>query len=122
MIINISNHPVKPEITRKVEYGGLIESAEDWYGSPKQVTIAFKVLYFLNGESLFEGSVNHIAYLRATEDTYVDAQGNVVPQEEGVMSEYDFFQLIKSNPVTINDLIEAKAVQGDLQGRFDFDI
>jgi hypothetical protein len=121
-MIDISNHPVKTNITRKVEYGGLLEINKEWYSSPKQVTIVFKVFYFLNGEPLFEKDVSHIVYLRAMETTFVDQEGNIVPEEEGIMSEFDYFQIVKDNPIKINNLIYAKAMQGDQEGRFDFDI
>lgn len=128
MRIDISNHPVKTNITRKVEYGGLTEVNKEWFSTPLQVILAFKVFYYLNEDPIFENDLDHVVALRATKDTMVDFEGNILTdlegKQEGVdyISEFDFFQIVKDNPVIINTMIRNKALQGDLEGRFDFDI
>jgi hypothetical protein len=122
MLIDISNHPVKTNITRKVEYGGIVESAEKWFSNNLLVAITYKVYYFLDDEPLFVNDINHIVTLRATNDTFVNEDGEIVDQADSIMTEYEYFKQIRNIPIKINDFIIMKALYGDSIQRFDFDI
>ena len=59
--------------------------------------------------------------LLATNDTWVDATGTIVPEGDptAVMTEYDFFMMLMDQPIVISDIVAQKIAWADSLNRFD---
>lgn len=58
--------------------------------------------------------------LRADNTTWVDVDGNIVPEGDiaAVMTEYEFFMNLMNVPIVISDIVQAKVSWADSLGRF----
>ena len=117
MIYNISDEPLYG-FKRKAEptliYIGFKESIG------KFVNLQFIVNYYKVDDAPITIIPPKIVTLRADETTWVDSNGNIVPQEDpaAVMTEYEFFMAMMNVPIVISDIVEAKVAWADSLGRF----
>jgi hypothetical protein len=114
-MVQISDNP-RFDFQRKVDEESVVIVIDR---TEKYVLLQLKVYNFLNEEVITDIPVKSVN-LKADNSTYVNSQGiptNV--EEEYFMGEYDFFCLLLTQPVVINDLITAKIQWADAIGRFD---
>ncbi len=118
MIYNISDEPTYG-FKRKVELAEIHIGFQDFVN--KSVSLFFVVKYYESDEIT---SITLIpakgVTLRADETTWVDVDGNIVPEGDisAVMTEYEFFMAMMNVPIVISDIVEAKVTWADSLGRF----
>jgi hypothetical protein len=117
--IQISNHPVDDNIVREASYSGHEVSNDAEFGYFVKLRIRINHYIFV-GEEKIEHPLQSSKWVTLTADrnSFVDAQGNLVPQEESVMSEFDFFIMLFDEKIKQSELIEAKILWADSEGRF----
>lgn len=118
MIYNISDEPTYG-FKRKVEVGSIEIQIEDISG--QCVNLKLIVRYYENdGVTPMRLIPFKWVTLRADNTTWVDVDGNIVPEGDiaAVMTEYEFFMIMMEVPVVISDIVEAKVAWADSLGRF----
>jgi hypothetical protein len=118
MIYNISDEP-KYGFKRKVELGSIYIEIEEVSG--QCVNLKLLVKYYENdGVTPMRLIPFKWVTLRADNTTWVDQNGNIVPEGDptAVMTEYEFFMAMMDVPVVISDIVEAKVAWADSLGRF----
>jgi hypothetical protein len=119
--IDISDHPVLPDVKRKVYFERFDASAGPEFGM--FIDLYLRVEFYKLVEDV-EQVVNiksgdpqyRIVRFRADNSSFVDAEGNLVPQEESVATEFQYFIQMLFNPVTIHDFVILKTLQEDAKG------
>lgn len=120
MTISISNHPIDDNILREASYSGHDVQNDPEYGF--SVKLRLRVNHYIMVDGV---KTNHplqaVKWVTLTADksTFVDAQGNIVPEEDSVMTEFDFFIMLMGVSIIQNDIISAKILWADSLGRFD---
>lgn len=118
MIYNISDEP-KYGFKRKVELGSIYIEIEDISGQCVNLRLLVKY-YESDGVTLMKIVPSRWVTLRADNTTWVDVDGNIVPEGDiaAVMTEYEFFMAMMNVPIVISDIVEAKVAWADSLGRF----
>lgn len=116
--IAISNHPLFSDVTRDVELTGIDIRINNING--QAVILSLLVHYYQNGNNIDNVFPIKPINLIATNDTWVDIDGNIVPEGDisAVMTEYEFFMMMMNVPVVISDIVESKVAWADSLGRF----
>jgi hypothetical protein len=117
MIYNISDEP-KYGFKRKVELANIYIGFQEFVN--KSVHLNLIVKYYESDDTLITIIPFKNVILRADETTWVDVDGNIVPEGDtaAVMTEYDFFMAMMDVPVVISDIVEDKVTWADSLGRF----
>jgi hypothetical protein len=118
MIYNISDEPTYG-FKRKVEIAQIHIGFMDFIN--KAVNLYCIVNYYEADDTLITIIPFKNVILRADNTTWVDVDGNIVPEEDisAVMTEYDFFMMLMNQPIIISDIVESKVTWADSLGRFD---
>jgi hypothetical protein len=119
MIYNISDEP-NYGFKRKVDLSKIHIGFKDFVG--KSVNLTTLVKYYENdGVTSIDIIPPKEITLKADEITWVDQNGNIVPEGDptAVMTEYDFFMSLMNVPIVISDIVESKVAWADSLGRFD---
>jgi hypothetical protein len=117
MIYNISDEPVYG-FKRKVEAISIHIGFQTFID--KAVNLHLMVRYYENDGTPITLIPAKNVVLRADNTTWVDIDGNIVPEGDiaAVMTEYEFFMTMMNVPVVISDIVEAKVAWADSLGRF----
>jgi hypothetical protein len=118
MIYNISDEPIYG-FKRKVEVAQIHIGFQDFVD--KAVNLVTLVKYYeSDGVTPITLIPNKLVSLRADNTTWVDVDGNIVPEGNiaAVMTEYEFFMAMMNVPIVISDIVEAKVAWADSLGRF----
>jgi hypothetical protein len=117
MIYNISDEPTYG-FKRKVEPILIYIGFKDFVG--KVVNLQFIVNYYEADDTPITIIPAKDVILRADNTTWVDVDGNIVPEGDiaAVMTEYEFFMMMMTVPVVISDIVESKVTWADSLGRF----
>ena len=118
MIYNISDEP-NYGFKRKVEISNIHIGFQDFVD--KAVNLHLVVKYYeSDGATPITLIPAKSVILRADNTTWVDVDGNIVPEEDlaAVMTEYEFFMAMMNVPIVISDIVEAKVAWADSLGRF----
>jgi hypothetical protein len=117
MIYNISDEPTYG-FKRKVELAQIHIGFMDFVN--KSVNLFLVVKYYENDDTPITLIPIKSVTLRADNTTWVDQNGNIVPEGDptAVMTEYDFFMMMMNVPIVISDIVAAKVVWADNLGRF----
>lgn len=115
--IQISNHPQMANIKRFANRHEF--SIND---SSKAIVLTIKVEHFLESTpevfTKIQGLNDTFSRLIVDESTRVDATGNIVT-DQGIMSEWEFFNILGEQDIKMNDLMRAKILWADTNGRLD---
>ena len=107
-IVSVYSHPDYPSLARQVDVDKI------WFcrdGKAQKVVLEIPVdTLDPDGNAIEE--MHKTFFLTADNDTMVNDQG--VPDPEGVIGEYDFFQAIIKQPIVIWDLLNAKVQYASL--------
>lgn len=116
--IAISNHPLFSDVTRDVELTGIDIRVNNING--QAVILSLIVHYYKDGNNIDNVFPVKPVNLIATNTTWVDVDGNIVPEGDiaAVMTEYEFFMMMMTVPVVISDIVESKVAWADSLGRF----
>lgn len=117
MIYNISDEP-NYGFKRKVEAISIHIGFQTFID--KAVNLHLMVRYYENDGTPITLIPAKNVVLRADDSTWVDSNGNIVPEGDptAVMTEYEFFMAMMNVPVVISDIVEAKVAWADSLGRF----
>jgi hypothetical protein len=109
----ISNHPTSGYV-RFAEVADIVISLRR-----KVISLVIEISHYKEEGAFGIIIANKDVSLHATQDTWLDAEGNIVPEGEGVITEYDYFMLNWDKPIILNDLCIIYIQRGDANGRFD---
>jgi hypothetical protein len=117
MIYNISDEPTYG-FKRKVEVANIHIGLQDF--ADKAVNLYLTVKYYEADDTPITIIPPKGVILRADNTTWVDVDGNIVPEGDiaAVMTEYEFFMAMMNVPIVISDIVEAKVAWADSLGRF----
>ena len=118
MEYNISDEP-NYGFKRKVKIAQIHIGLEDFID--KAVNLVTVVNYYESDGTPITIIPPKVVTLRADNTTWVDVDGNIVPEGDpaAVMTEYEFFMAMMNVPVVISDIVQAKVAWADSLGRFD---
>lgn len=114
MEYNISDDP-KYGFKRKVSVAQIHIGLQDFID--KAVNLVTVVNYFDKDEEPILIIPPKMVTLRADNTTWVDSNGNIVPEGDpsAVMTEYQFFIAMMSVPVVISDIVQSKVAWADTE-------
>lgn len=117
--VKISNHPLYSDIQREVETNGIIISFTDVVVG-QRIFLNTTTRYYAADDSPFLLASPKNVILIADSSEWVDANGNQVSSDspDAVMTEYDYYMSLLTQPVVIEDIVEQKILWADNQGRF----
>jgi hypothetical protein len=106
---DISNHPHDDEITRKAELDIL-----EFKKNSKSMIVQIEITHYKNG-TLYNLIPNGYVKMVADISTWVNQFGEIVPKEidgytnpEALMTEFDFFTFLATQPISIESMVQAK--------------